>query len=234
MKEHVQDARVPKCEGCGGYVKPDIVFFGEQLPESFFTALTKMTEPSLLIIMGTSLKVHPFASLAGMVRSDCPRVLINLERVGNIGSRIDDVVLQMECDEGVKQLCSALGDDWVSELDRLWAETEKVYTPKKVDSTPKVRSPVNEEDTNNIEDRVKYLAELLGDKLKVGPDVSQSTNIAGTTASTSDKPTAKPTTVAKSTVESSSSESKEGSTEVGDAGESDAGTSRPSRVSSNE
>ena len=42
----------------GGYVKPDIVFFGEQLPERFFSlAQSDFSACDLLIILGTSLKV---------------------------------------------------------------------------------------------------------------------------------------------------------------------------------
>ncbi|KLU93175.1 hypothetical protein MAPG_12112, partial [Magnaporthiopsis poae ATCC 64411] len=29
MQKHVEDGVVPRCDGCGGFVKPDIVFFGE-------------------------------------------------------------------------------------------------------------------------------------------------------------------------------------------------------------
>lgn len=29
MKEHIEAKKIAKCEACGGYVKPDIVFFGE-------------------------------------------------------------------------------------------------------------------------------------------------------------------------------------------------------------
>ncbi len=57
-----------------------------------------------------------------MVDSSCPRVLINLERVGNFGSRPDDVVLIGKCDEVVRDLCRELG--WEEELDKLWAETK--------------------------------------------------------------------------------------------------------------
>jgi len=72
--------------------------------------------------MGTSLTVQPFASLAGMVDSSCPRVLINLDHVGDFGSRSDDVVLLGRCDDVVKDLCRELG--WEDELLRLWDETE--------------------------------------------------------------------------------------------------------------
>ena len=38
----------------------------------------------LLIVMGTSLAVQPFAGLAGRVGNDCPRLLINREKVGEV------------------------------------------------------------------------------------------------------------------------------------------------------
>ncbi|ORC87668.1 putative silent information regulator 2 [Trypanosoma theileri] len=73
---------VPHCAKCGGVVKPDVVFFGEGLPDTFLHALRSVEEAELLLIMGTSLQVHPFAQLALGVRHNVPRVLFNLERVG--------------------------------------------------------------------------------------------------------------------------------------------------------
>uniref|UniRef100_A0A8C6US80 NAD-dependent protein deacetylase sirtuin-2 n=1 Tax=Neogobius melanostomus TaxID=47308 RepID=A0A8C6US80_9GOBI len=65
MKEKIFADEIPKCEKCSSLVKPDIVFFGENLPVRFFTSM-KMDFPrcDLLIVMGTSLQVQPFASLA--------------------------------------------------------------------------------------------------------------------------------------------------------------------------
>lgn len=56
---------VPKCEECKeGVVKPDIVFFGEMLPDRFHRLVERdFREADLLIIMGSSLVVQPFASL---------------------------------------------------------------------------------------------------------------------------------------------------------------------------
>ena len=55
-----------RCPKCRGLVKPDIVFFGENLPELFFRRATAdFPEADLLIVMGTSLVVNPFASLIG-------------------------------------------------------------------------------------------------------------------------------------------------------------------------
>jgi NAD-dependent deacetylase sirtuin 2 len=58
------DEVTPTCERCNSVVKPDIVFFGENLPEKFYRNVQKdFKECDLLIVMGTSLTVQPFASL---------------------------------------------------------------------------------------------------------------------------------------------------------------------------
>lgn len=117
----VDEGKVPTC-GCGGYVKPDIVFFGEALPSSFFDSRSLPAEADLCIVMGTSLSVQPFASLPSMVSDGVPRVLINMQRVGGIGSRPDDVLLLGDCDAGVRKFAKAMG--WEQELEALWGETE--------------------------------------------------------------------------------------------------------------
>lgn len=70
-------------EKYGGLVKPDIVFFGESLPKRFGElGKTDFPVADLLIVMGTSLKVQPFASLIYGVGKLVPRLLINREAVG--------------------------------------------------------------------------------------------------------------------------------------------------------
>lgn len=50
----------------GSYVKPDIVFYGEELPERFYIrSAADMPVADLLLVMGTSLVVYPFAGLVG-------------------------------------------------------------------------------------------------------------------------------------------------------------------------
>ncbi|XP_043274439.1 NAD-dependent protein deacetylase sirtuin-2 isoform X2 [Venturia canescens] len=84
MKDKISASLVPKCDKCKeGIVKPDIVFFGEMLPERFHTLIDQdFRQADLLIIMGSSLVVQPFASLVDRVSSTCPRLLINKEKVG--------------------------------------------------------------------------------------------------------------------------------------------------------
>lgn len=124
MKECVQKLDIPYCLApqCNGVVKPDIVFFGEPLPARFFQQMSKVGEADLVIIMGTSLQVMPFAVLPQRANEETPRVLINLERVGGIGSRKDDVLMLENCDAGVRRLAKYLG--WLDELEELWGRTD--------------------------------------------------------------------------------------------------------------
>ena len=138
-----------KKEGCDGVVKPDIVFFGENLPDRFRElSRTDLASADLLIIIGTSLKVYPFAGLTAMVADDVPRVLINNDKVAmyteeivNIDGveykerpknyrallRYDhptntrDVYLGGDCQETIKNLVDLIG--WKSELESLMKST---------------------------------------------------------------------------------------------------------------
>ena len=62
LREEIMADRDPKCLKCGNWVKPNIVFFGEQLPQRFFDeAEIDCLFSDLLICIGTSLEVYPFA-----------------------------------------------------------------------------------------------------------------------------------------------------------------------------
>eukprot|EP01027_Heterolobosea_sp_BB2_P009987 GEZU01014705.1.p1 GENE.GEZU01014705.1~~GEZU01014705.1.p1 ORF type:complete len:157 (-),score=12.88 GEZU01014705.1:16-486(-) len=83
VKEILFKDQVPRCTVCNSYVKPDIVFFGESLPERFFRlVLQDFPKCDLLIVIGTSLKVNPFASLVNRVRS-----LLSLSRCLSLSPR---------------------------------------------------------------------------------------------------------------------------------------------------
>ncbi|XP_006009776.1 NAD-dependent protein deacetylase sirtuin-3 isoform X2 [Latimeria chalumnae] len=130
FRDEVMEGKVPLCPICTGVIKPDIIFFGQELPKRFFLYLTDFPLADLLIIMGTSLEVEPFASLAGAVRSSVTRLLINRDLVGPFSwySRSNDVVELGEVIGGVRKFVDLLG--WKEEMkDLIERETEK--KPKK-------------------------------------------------------------------------------------------------------
>jgi len=92
VKEAVLKEEIPYCTKCNGLVKPDIVFFGENLPARFHTLVpVDFKKCDCLIVMGTSLMVHPFAGLIDRVKPDVPRLLINLEPAGQADDDDDEL-----------------------------------------------------------------------------------------------------------------------------------------------
>src|SRR5947207_1155904 len=60
----LEDAGVPRCAGCGTVLKPDVVFFGELLPaDAVERAFELARRARLLLVVGSSLEVHPIAAL---------------------------------------------------------------------------------------------------------------------------------------------------------------------------
>jgi NAD-dependent deacetylase len=54
----------PACPGCGAILKPDVVFFDELLPEGALERAQALAEEArLLLVVGSSLEVHPVADL---------------------------------------------------------------------------------------------------------------------------------------------------------------------------
>lgn len=90
----------------------------------------------MLIIMGTSLEVQPFASLIHQVNDNCVRLLINREPVGKAsypytgdGLTFDsptnrrDVAWLGDCDDGVRQLISEL--ELTDDFDKLMTASDE-------------------------------------------------------------------------------------------------------------
>ncbi len=77
LEPKVMAGHLPTC-ACGGVFKPDIVFFGEMLPESAWNhSVQAMAEADLVLILGTSLAVYPAAALPDSRRTDARVVVVN-------------------------------------------------------------------------------------------------------------------------------------------------------------
>ncbi|MFN2471882.1 MAG: NAD-dependent deacetylase [Gaiellaceae bacterium] len=54
----------PRCAACSAVLKPGVVFFGELLPEAAMARATQLAQgAALLLVVGSSLEVHPVAGL---------------------------------------------------------------------------------------------------------------------------------------------------------------------------
>ncbi len=90
--EYIKNSKgVPKCDACGGTVKPDVVLYEEGLDmDCMHGAVNAISNADVLIIGGTSLVVYPAAGLVDYYRGN-KLVLVNKSRT-SVDSRADLVI----------------------------------------------------------------------------------------------------------------------------------------------
>ncbi|MHA8137829.1 NAD-dependent protein deacylase [Lactobacillaceae bacterium Scapto_B20] len=78
-REYLKD---PIHQGCGGTLRPNIVLYDEGLnPETVQTSVDLMSTSDLVVIVGTSMRVYPFAGLLQYRNPSAPVIAINQERL---------------------------------------------------------------------------------------------------------------------------------------------------------
>ncbi|XP_019934238.1 NAD-dependent protein deacetylase sirtuin-3 [Paralichthys olivaceus] len=138
-KHAIMNGNVPICTFCAATVKPDVVFFGEDLPQKYFLHTKDFPKADLLIIMGTSLQIEPFASLVNTVRSTVPRLLLNRHAVGpfqKVPLRRGDHMELGDLEDTVRRFAEMLG--WNDEITELMRSQETSIIPTLMNSAPSV------------------------------------------------------------------------------------------------
>jgi NAD-dependent deacetylase len=75
--ELLRQAPAPACRNCGRILKPDVVMFGEVLPaEAIEQAFALAEEAALMLVVGSTLEVHPVAGLPEATRAAGGRLAI--------------------------------------------------------------------------------------------------------------------------------------------------------------
>ena len=98
----------PHCTRCGGVLKPDVVYFGELLPESALErAVAAATDADTFVAIGTTLSVQPVASLAAVaVDAGARLVVVNAEPTTY--DHLADLVVRDPIDTAVPALVADL------------------------------------------------------------------------------------------------------------------------------
>lgn len=72
IEKRVREGEIPpKCR-CRGIIRPDVVLFGDMLPDCFYESIIKVEAAELLIVVGSSLSVAPVSHLAEI----CKKLMI--------------------------------------------------------------------------------------------------------------------------------------------------------------
>lgn len=69
--KHIDHNNIPRCPDCNGMIRPDVVWFGELLPQDVLqTAQAKAAASDVFFTVGTSSTVEPAASLSYMAKGN--------------------------------------------------------------------------------------------------------------------------------------------------------------------
>ena len=160
IRQQVFEDQIPKCTKtlrCTGVIKPDIVFFGEDLPRRFQLYSQDLPMCDCCIVMGTSLAVQPFADIVDATTRSTARLLINRQLVGPfLSPRPFDVTMIGDLEDNVKDTLKKLDAiDTIMELMKKEnAEKEKNQRFQiKTSNTP-----------NSINDRLKSAEKFIEQK----------------------------------------------------------------------
>jgi NAD-dependent deacetylase len=93
LDKFVENGKSPRCPQCGNILKPDVILFGEQLPQAaWFKAQREARQCDLMLVIGSSLEVLPVAGLPMQALDRGAHLII----VNNVPTYLDvraDVVL---------------------------------------------------------------------------------------------------------------------------------------------
>lgn len=99
-------ATLPRCDDCGGLLRPDVVWFGESLPRAALDeALAAARGAETCLVVGTSAAVQPAASVA-TVAADAGATLVEVNPERTPLTRRAEVSLRAGAEEAVPALLS--------------------------------------------------------------------------------------------------------------------------------
>lgn len=99
--------QVPACDACGGMLKPDVVFFGENVPRARVdAAMAGLAQADGMLVVGSSLMVYSgLRFVHAAVRAQIPVAAVNLGR-----TRADDLLrfrMAAPCGDALRFLLAA-------------------------------------------------------------------------------------------------------------------------------
>jgi NAD-dependent deacetylase len=109
MEDAVASLPLPPCPECGEILKPGVVMFGELLPARAIESAQELAaEAGLLLVVGSSLEVHPVAGLPGETLAGGGALAI-VNRGGTPWDSRADLVIDAAAGETLRGLAAALG-----------------------------------------------------------------------------------------------------------------------------
>lgn len=106
IEQFIDDGQVPRCR-CGGVMKPNIVFFGEQLPLNILTeAQNEARKSDLMLVAGSSLEIAPALDIPFIAqRKGAKTIIVNYQPTSI--DRYAHVVIHEDVAQALPQIVAA-------------------------------------------------------------------------------------------------------------------------------
>ncbi len=93
LRPFIEQGEIPHCPQCGGVLKPDVILFGEQLPQkAWLAAQSEARGCDLMLVAGSSLEVMPAAGLPMQALERGAHLIIVNHSPTYLGLRADLVI----------------------------------------------------------------------------------------------------------------------------------------------
>ena len=94
LEPYIRDGSIPRCLSCNGILKPDVILFGEQLPQLAWLEAQHVTRQcDLMLVAGSSLEVLPVAGLPMQALERCAHLIIVNRTPTYVNVRADVVLM---------------------------------------------------------------------------------------------------------------------------------------------
>ena len=95
LEPYIKNGTIPKCLSCNGILKPDVILFGEQLPQLAWLEAQRATRQcDLMLVAGSSLEVLPVAGLPMQALDRSAHLIIINQTPTYVNVRADVVLME--------------------------------------------------------------------------------------------------------------------------------------------
>lgn len=116
LSDTARAERPPRCPQCNSMVRPDVVWFGEMLPEAVLSrAFEAAAACAVMLIVGTSGVVHPAASIPAMAAQNGATVIEVNPEISALTPLVTDIFLQGPSAIILSELMKALRERFAHE-----------------------------------------------------------------------------------------------------------------------
>lgn len=94
----------PRCE-CGGIYRPDVIFFGEMIPQHALLRSSQISaECDIMLVVGTSAVVYPAASMPAIAKQNGAKIIEINQESTHLTDNISDYLIMGKAGEVVKNV----------------------------------------------------------------------------------------------------------------------------------